>query len=97
MISPSSSLADPLQIQAAPETLGARLRRLRRATGCTVAEIAAAAGFNRELLRSFERDKEEPSNGALKRLARVYGVSLDDLVTPPPPAAPVRGGDRSER
>lgn len=92
-----SSLADTQAPAGAEhedvESLGERLRRLRLATGCTIGEIAAVVGINRELLRSFERDREEPSNGALKRLARVYGVSLEDLS----PTAAGPGGRSSER
>jgi transcriptional regulator with XRE-family HTH domain len=85
-------LADTHATSPEPETPGERLRRLRTATGCTIGEVAAAAGLDRVLVRSFERDKAEPSHGALKRLARVYGLSLDDLS----PTSAVPGGRSSE-
>src|SRR4051812_46515473 len=70
------------------ETLGQRLRRLRRATGCTVSEIAAAAGIKPVLIYGYERDWGMPSEQTLEALARVYGVGLDELV----PTTPATGG-----
>lgn len=63
-------------------TLGARLRALRERTGCTVAEIAAAAEVSSIELKALEDGRAPwPRLHVLERLARVYGVSLDDLTS----------------
>lgn len=91
-----SSLADQPQdsTNAEHESLGERLRRLRTATGCTVAEIREASGVPGWVLLGMEDGKLTPLSGHLEALARVYGVSLDDLVTQTPPVGP--GGRSSE-
>lgn len=73
------------------ETIGGRLRRLRKATGCTIGEIAAAAGISVLCLETIERGSEWPTRSMRHALARVYDASLDDLAAAGP------GGRSSER
>lgn len=86
------SLADTQATGTEHESLGERLRRLRTATGCTVAEIAAAAGLHDYEIKGLEADLFDwPGSRALEALARVYGVSLDELTATPAPAPGGRG------
>lgn len=82
-------LAEPVRDTTEHLTLGERLRQLRKATGCTTGEIAAAAGLTDGVVRWFEDDEAGPMK-VLEALAGVYGVSVDDLT----PAATTPAGPR---
>lgn len=61
-------------------TLGARLRQLRDASGATGDDVCRACGIDRGTLSRYENDNvNTPNFEIIKRLARLYGVSLDEL------------------
>ncbi len=70
------------------EGLGARLRRLRRERGMTLADLASAAGVSASLLSRLESGLRRPTLDVLLALARVHRVTLDDLVGAPPTGDP---------
>lgn len=59
------------------ETLGGKLRALRKAKGLTQDELAAALGVKRATVSNYEIDRRHPSLAELKRFANFYGVGLD--------------------
>lgn len=62
-------------------SLGERLRQLRRDSHSTVAEIAAAARLPEWYLRLLEDGQStNPTRWTLDALARVYGVTVADLI-----------------
>ena len=62
----------------------AQVRQLRRAKGWTLEELAAISGVSRSMLSQIERGGANPTLAVAFRIARAFGVSLDDLVATPP-------------
>src|SRR3954451_3013885 len=60
------------------ETVGARLRRLRRERGLSQRELSAP-GVSYAYISRIESDARRPSVKALRQLARKLGVSAEDL------------------
>ncbi len=66
--------------------LADQIRKLRRAKGWTLDELATASGVSRSMLSQVERGKANPTLAVAFRIARAFAVSLDDLVVAAPPA-----------
>lgn len=65
------------------ETFGSRLRVLRVDRGLTQEQLALEVGVGKGAISQWERDGTEPSFAALTTIARVLGVSLDELILGP--------------
>lgn len=88
-----ASDADSVQTAEAAETavldsLGDRLRRLRRQRAMTLDDLSAATGISSSLLSRLETGRRRPTLDVLLTLARVHRVTLDDLVDAPPTGDP---------
>jgi len=70
------------------DELGERLRRRRREQAMTLADLAAATGVSESLLSRLETGRRRATVDVLLHLARVYRVTLDDLVGAPATADP---------
>jgi transcriptional regulator with XRE-family HTH domain len=72
---------------------GARLAALRRATGLTQAELAEHVGEVQPNIAYWEQSDKPPRSDVLPKLAKVLGVSVEDLlsadVLPEPKHGPV--------
>jgi transcriptional regulator with XRE-family HTH domain len=64
-----------------PLTIGRRLRHLRKASGRTLSEVAAAAGISPSALSLVENGKREAKLSLLTALAAALGSSLAELLT----------------
>lgn len=64
--------------------VGPRLRALRHQRRLTLAELASGTGISVSTLSRIESERRRPTSGQLLALARSHGVTLDQLVTPPP-------------
>jgi transcriptional regulator with XRE-family HTH domain len=62
------------------ETMGQRLQRLRRAAGLTQAELAERAGVPLKSVLNWEQDRRQPRLDAAADLARLLGVTLEELL-----------------
>lgn len=62
------------------EILGAELKNLRTARGCTQIDVAVAINITQPSYSNMEAGKTKPSLGTLFRLAMYYGVSVDDIL-----------------
>jgi transcriptional regulator with XRE-family HTH domain len=62
------------------ERLGRRVQELRSGKGWTQQQLAESAGFDRTYISGLEHGKQNPTLGALLRLARALEVPLDRLV-----------------
>lgn len=66
-----------------------RLKELRAERGLTQIELARMVGHdNRVTIHNWENGNSEPNVASLKRLARIFGVSIDELVGLKPPSPP---------
>lgn len=70
-------------IDATLEQVGPRLQALRLRRGVTLSEVASATGISKSTLSRLETGQRRPSLELLLPLARMYRVSLDDLVGAP--------------
>lgn len=61
------------------ETLGQRLQRLRAGAGLTQAALAERAEVPTSSLQNWEIDRREPGWRAVCRLAKVLGITAEDL------------------
>ncbi|GAB2681183.1 helix-turn-helix domain-containing protein [Nocardia goodfellowii] len=65
------------------DSVGPRLRALRRERGITLADLAATTGVSESTLSRLESGQRRASLELLLPLARTYNVPLDDLVGAP--------------
>jgi len=65
------------------ESLGSRIRRIRMAKGLGQERLAIEAGVDQSGLSKFERGKDRRgfSNSAVERVAKVLGLTFEELVT----------------
>lgn len=63
-------------------TVGSTIRRLRRADGRSLAELAAAADLSKTTLHAIEQGEANPTLGTLWALATALEVSLGELMGP---------------
>ena len=81
--------------------VGPRLKRLRLRRDVTLADLAEQTGISASTLSRLESGLRRPTLEQLLPLARVHGVSLDELVDAPPTGdprlnlRPVAGADGS--
>lgn len=61
-------------------TVGGNIRRLRRADGRSLAELAAAADLSKTTLHAIEQGEANPTLGTMWALAMALGVSLGELM-----------------
>ncbi len=61
------------------QTLGARIRMLRRARGLTQDRLADTTGVSRSAVAQWESDRAGHSAGMLRRIAEALGVSVGVL------------------
>lgn len=61
------------------ELVGAELRRLRRARGERLVDVAARAGVSVQYLSEVERGQKEPSSEVLEAVCAAFGLTVLDL------------------
>jgi transcriptional regulator with XRE-family HTH domain len=66
-------------------SLGHRLRVLRAERGLTLREAASETGVAKETISDIERGIRHPHDVTLSKLARGYGVPVEDLLPEPVP------------
>jgi len=65
------------------EALGARLNRLRREAGLTLADVAATLGVSKPTVWAWEKGKARPLPERLDAIAAALGVASDQLAPSP--------------
>jgi DNA-binding XRE family transcriptional regulator len=68
------------------EHIGRQVQELRGARGWTQQQLADEAGLDRTYISGLERGKQNPTIGALLRVATALSVPLDRLVVMGPAA-----------
>ena len=61
--------------------IGARIAALRKKSGLSQAELARQLQCSASAVGMYEQGRREPSAEMLVRMARVFGVSVDYLLT----------------
>lgn len=78
--------------------IGANLRRLRAASGISLADLAAAGGISKTTLHGIEQGQGNPTMSTLWALATALHVPLGELLDAPGPAVEItRSGDQRPR
>lgn len=67
-------------------TLGENLQKLRKASGLSQDEVARKLYLSRQSVSKWENGQAEPGVENLKKLSRLYGVTIDELVGNTPEA-----------
>lgn len=62
------------------EQLGAKLKQLRVENGFTQTYVGAKLNIGNKTISDYERGVSEPDTTVLKELARLYGISIDELL-----------------
>ena len=70
------------------------IRNNRIRLGLAQHELAQLVGCQRVTIASYESGHIRPSLTMAKKLAKVFGISLDELTKESPPREPVRGRPR---
>ena len=71
-------------------TIGKRIGLLRRQKGLTQEELANHMGVSPQAVSKWENDQTCPDISALPKLARLFGVTVDELLSGKQELAPVR-------
>lgn len=61
------------------KTLGVKIQKLRKQTGLTQEEFAHRLGISRVYMGYIEQGRESPSLKLLMKIARRFGVKIEDL------------------
>jgi len=64
----------------APDSLGQRIARLRRELGLTQVELAERLGVTQPAVSDYENDDTRLSADVAVQIARILGVSTDELL-----------------
>ena len=64
--------------------IGARIAALRRQAGMSQAKLAEALGVSPSAVGMYEQGRREPSADVLVALGKIFGVSVDYILTGAP-------------
>lgn len=62
------------------ENLGRRVKKLRADRGWSLEELSSVSGVSRSMLSEIERKRANPTLSVAYRIARAFGLSLQDLI-----------------
>ena len=60
--------------------IGLNIRRLRQDNNMTQEELAKRLGMKKQTVSSWEAGRTEPTLGQCATMARIFGISIDNLV-----------------
>lgn len=75
---PASSAS--VDAESINENLGRRVKKLRSDRGWSLEELAGASGVSRSMLSEIERERANPTLSVTYRIARAFGLALQDLI-----------------
>ncbi len=86
--------------EALNENLGKRVKKLRADRGWSLEELATASGVSRSMLSEIEREKANPTLTVTFRIARAFGLTLQELIESAEASASkiqvIRASDRAQ-
>jgi transcriptional regulator with XRE-family HTH domain len=74
--------------EAINENLGRRVKKLRSDRGWSLEELATVSGVSRSMLSEVEREKANPTLTVTFRIARAFGLTLQELIESAETSAP---------
>ena len=63
-----------------PETVGARLARLRKSKGMTQKDLANVVGVSRDLIASYEKGRVRVYDEMVVRFAHLFAITTDQFL-----------------
>ncbi len=81
------------------EDLGRRVKKLRADRSWSLEELSSASGVSRSMLSEIERERANPTLSVAYRIARAFGLSLQDLIESADSASSIqtiRSNDRAQ-
>jgi len=82
------------------EQLGRRVKKLRTDRGWSLEDLALSSGVSRSMLSEIERERANPTLTVTFRIARAFGMALQDLIESAEPTASkiqvIRGSDQGQ-
>lgn len=99
---PKPKAAPPIESspEAINENLGKRVKKLRGDRGWSLEELATASGVSRSMLSEIEREKANPTLTVTFRIARAFGLTLQELIESAEASASkiqvIRASDRAQ-
>ena len=93
---PTSTTADAESIN---EDLGRRVKKLRADRGWSLEELASVSGVSRSMLSEIERERANPTLSVTYRIARAFGLTLQNLIESADSASSIqvtRSDDRAQ-
>ncbi len=93
---PTSSTAEAESIN---EDLGRRVKKLRADRGWSLEELASVSGVSRSMLSEIERERANPTLSVTYRIARAFGLTLQNLIESADSASSIqvtRADDRTQ-
>lgn len=75
-----TSTSPEITPEAIGEFVGRRVKKLRTDRGWSLEELAVASGVSRSMLSEIEREKANPTLTVTFRIARAYGMTLQELI-----------------
>ena len=81
------------------ENLGRRVKKLRGDRGWSLEELASASGVSRSMLSEIERERANPTLSVTYRIARAFGLALQELIESADSASSIqliRADDRAQ-
>ena len=86
--------------EAINENLGKRVKKLRADRGWSLEELANVSGVSRSMLSEIEREKANPTLTVTFRIARTFGLTLQELIESAEASASkiqvIRASDRAQ-
>jgi len=86
--------------EAINENLGKRVKKLRADRGWSLEELANASGVSRSMLSEIEREKANPTLTVTFRIARAFGLTLQEIIESAEASASkiqvIRASDRAQ-
>ncbi len=86
--------------EAINENLGKRVKKLRADRGWSLEELANASGVSRSMLSEVELEKAKPTLTVTFRIARAFGLTLQELIESAEASASkiqvIRANDRNQ-
>lgn len=101
-MTPKSKAAPSIESspEAINENLGKRVKKLRGDRGWSLEELATASGVSRSMLSEIEREKANPTLTVTFRIARAFGLTLQELIESAEASASkiqvIRANDRAQ-